>query len=105
MIRPASALLFAMILAGPASASAFCEIKSTKDGFVALRDGPSPQARLLQRMRPGDEVLLGQDRKGPWVAVTYWRGGRFASGRNPTGDPPTARGWMHSGLLVTDSCG
>ena len=92
-------------LPAPARASTFCEIRATRDGFVALRVGPGPSARLLERMKPGDEVLLGQGRQGRWVEVAYWRGGRFARGRNPTGDPPTAKGWMHEGLIADDSCG
>ena len=98
-------VLAALVLAGPAHASSFCEIKATRDGFAALRAGPDPGERELERMRPGDEVMLGQERKGAWVRVTFWRGGRFASGRNPAGDPPTAVGWMHRDLLAKDSCG
>ena len=89
----------------PARASLFCEIKSTRDGFVALRGRPNPDAPLLHRMRPGDEVLLRPERRGAWQRVTYWRGGRFRSGRNPDGDQPTAIGWMHKDLVAPDSCG
>ncbi len=89
----------------PVRASLFCELKPTRDGFVALRAGPSASAPLIQRMRPDDEVMLGERRKGTWVEVTYWRGGRFASGTRPEGDPPTARGWMNAALLKVDSCG
>jgi len=107
--RTARRLLFAsgfLLAAGhPAGASLFCEIKPTRDGFVALRSGPDPTARLLQRMRPGDEVLLRTERRGAWQYVTYWRGGRFRSGHHPTGDPPTALGWMHKDLVAPDSCG
>ena len=107
MVRPAllAGLAAAVLSASPARATAFCDIKPTKDGFVALRDGPSPASRILHRMRPGDEVLLGTERAGPWIKVTYWRGGRFRTGRNPTGDPPTSIGWMNRVLLAPDSCG
>ena len=101
----ASAVLFAGVAGTPAAATVFCEIKATRDGFVALRAGPGPNARLLQRMRPGDEVLLRPEREGAWQSVSYWRGGRFRSGRNPDGDPPTAIGWMHKDLVAPDSCG
>jgi hypothetical protein len=60
---------------------------------------------LLQRMKAGDEVLPGDERQGPWVRVTHWSGGRFASRANATGDKPTARGWMNSRLIEKDSCG
>jgi hypothetical protein len=56
-------------------------------------------------MRPGDEVLLGQGKTGDWIEVTYWRGGRFHSGKNPQGDPPTAKGWMRASMIAEDSCG
>lgn len=94
-------------LAGTISvqASVFCDIKRTRDGFVALRAEPHPRAPLLQRMRPGDEVMLAVGRQGDWVEVVYWRGGRFANRRTPTNHPPTATGWMHSALLGKDSCG
>lgn len=98
-------LALAVGLAGPASATAYCEIRPTRDGFVALRAGPGAGARLLERMRAGDEVLLGQARRGRWVEVTFWRGGRLVAGGPPEGKPPTARGWMHDGLVARDSCG
>lgn len=87
-------------LAAPASATGFCDIRSTRDGFVALRAGPSPDARLLARMRPGDEVMLGHERSGPWQQVTYWSGRTrlaegFARGR---------AGWVHS-RLISQECG
>ena len=105
-MRPLFLVLgFALAGAGPAQASLFCELKPTKDGFVALRAAPSPAARMIQRMRPGDEIMMGQGRKGAWIEVSYWRGGRFARGGSPGGDPPTDRGWMHSGLVAEDSCG
>jgi hypothetical protein len=94
-----------LLVTTPAGASSFCEIKATPDGYVALRVSPDPAARVRARMTPGDEVLLGQERRGKWVHVTYWRGGRFASGKNPAGDPATAIGWMHGDLIAKDSCG
>lgn len=90
-----------LALSLPASATAFCSIPQTRDGFVALRAGPSPNARLLARMRPGDEVMLGIEQTGRWQQVRYWQGqsrhtdGSFARGR---------RGWVH-GRLLGDNCG
>jgi hypothetical protein len=94
-----------LLPAARAGATAYCEIRQTDDGFVALRAGPSARSEMLEKMRPGDEVLLGQGRVGRWVEVTFWRGGRFASGRNPDGDPATAGGWMREDLIAEDSCG
>ena len=81
------------------------EIKATRGGFVALRAAAGPTARLLHRMRPGDEVLFRPERRAEWQRGTYRRGGRFRSGRNPEGDQPTAVGWMHKDLVAPDSCG
>jgi hypothetical protein len=92
-------------LAAPAHATLYCEIRPTRDGFVALRAAPSPDSRMLQRMKPGDEILLGQGKRGPWVEVTYWRGGRFSEGGPPEGKQPTGTGWMNSALIARDSCG
>jgi hypothetical protein len=103
----AAAMLAALLLlpAARAGATAYCEIRQTSDDFVALRAGPSATTEMLEKMRPGDEILLGQGRVGKWVEVTFWRGGRFTSGRNPDGDPATAQGWMHEDLIAEDSCG
>jgi hypothetical protein len=93
------------LLTQDASATIFCDIGKAAAGFAALRAGPSDSAKLLQRKTPDDEVLLGQGKKGDWIEVTYWRDGRFASGKNPQGDPPTAKGWMRSTMIAKDSCG
>ena len=61
-------------IAAPAHATGFCNIKHTFDGFVALRDRPSPKGKLLGRMKPGDEVLIGLGEKGNWIEVTWWKG-------------------------------
>lgn len=101
-------LLVPLVVVGHApgvSATTYCLIKATKDGFVALRERPDAGARLLQRMKAGDEVLPTDERQGPWVRVNHWAGGRFASGTTAKGDKPTARGWMHSRLIEKDSCG
>ena len=108
MGRTMVAMMLAALLVLPAAgagATAYCEIRQTGDGFVALRAGPSAGTAMLEKMTPGDEILLGQGRVGKWVEITFWRGGRFASGTNPAGDPATARGWMREDLIAEDSCG
>ncbi|MBL8589458.1 MAG: SH3 domain-containing protein [Methylobacteriaceae bacterium] len=94
------AFLACLAAVAPAAATEFCGLRPTSDGFVALRAGPSAQARLIARMRVGDEVMLGLDRVGPWIAVRWWRGDTrltrgFATGR---------RGWVH-GALLDEICG
>jgi len=100
-----AAILTAVLFVRIASATSYCEIRATEAGFAALRAGPSERSKLLERMKPGDEILIGQRKSNEWVEVTYWRGGRFRSGKNPQGDPPTAVEWMRSRMIAEDSCG
>jgi len=103
-----SALAAAVVLAGvslsspqPASATAYCQLKATKDGFVALRSGPGAASKLIGRMKPDDEVLLGEGRKGDWQQVTWWRGDdRLVKGQ----DKVAGRGWVHA-KLIAEECG
>ncbi len=89
-----------------AEATTYCDVPRGADGFIALRAGPSPKARLLHRMVEGDEVLPSSfERKGDWVKVTYWRGGRFRIGKDGREDPHTAIGWMNGKLLDDQRCG
>lgn len=57
----------------PASATAFCEVKRTSDGFVALRAGPGASAARIWRLKPGEMVQLDRTRPSPagWRAVIY----------------------------------
>ncbi len=85
--------------AAPASATGFCNLRTSSDGFVALRAGPSPTAKLLARMKPADEVLIGLGRKGRLVEVTWWRG----QDRHEKGYHAIAgRGWVHARLIEED---
>jgi hypothetical protein len=85
----------------PASATAYCQLKATKDGFVALRSGPGASSKLVGRMKAEDEVLLGEGRKGDWQQVTWWRGDdRLVKGQ----DKVAGRGWVHR-KLIAEECG
>lgn len=99
-------LLAAMVVFGggatttPASATGFCPLKRTSDGFVALRTGPSATAPLVGRMRSSDEVLIGLRNKGNWVEVTWWRG----QDRHNKGYHHVAgRGWANA-RLIEENC-
>ena len=84
-----------------AMATAFCQLKETKDGFVALRSGPGSSNKLIGRMKADDEVLLGEGRKGDWQQVTWWRGDdRLVKGQ----DKIAGRGWVHR-KLIAEECG
>lgn len=71
-----SALVLLAALAGlaiPAQATAFCEVRRTSDGFVALRDAPSAGGKRIWRLKPGEMVQIDDTRetgKG-WTAVIY----------------------------------
>jgi len=85
----------------PAFATAYCQLKATKDGFVALRSGPGASSKLVGRMKAEDEVLLGEGRKGDWQQVTWWRGDdRLVKGQ----DKVAGRGWVHY-KLIAEECG
>ena len=72
----------ALLLAPQAAAARYnCGIKPTKDGFVALRDGASPGAKLIAQMKKGELVGLLHPpdyekliRKGGWIYVVYHAG-------------------------------
>lgn len=90
-------------VASEASATAYCSVMQTRDGFVALRAGPSASSRLIAKMRVGDEFQAHSESKGKWMKATWYRGGRFKSG-GPTYDPPSGCGWVHLSL-IGDECG
>lgn len=91
----------AIVSPAPASATAFCNLKKTKDGFVALRASPSPDAKLLARMTARDEVMIGEGEQGKWIEVTWWRGDDRLSKKY--GGHGLA-GWMNRAFL-DDLCG
>lgn len=106
----AALLLFAGLAGGallaiePAAATVFCDVKKTRDGFVALRTSPNPKSKLVARMRFGDEVqaiTTGGNLNG-WMQVIWWKGGRFKSG-GPTYDASSGKGWADRRFI--DECG
>ena len=84
-------------------ATTYCNIKQTKDGFVALRSGPNASSRLVAKMRVGDEIQAHSESRGKWIKATWWKGGRFKGG-GPTPDSSNAAGWVH-GSLIEEDCG
>lgn len=102
LVMGAAALALGL-LATPreAAATAFCNVKKTADGFVALRAGPAPSARMVGRMKAGDEVMLGQGKKGDWVEVTWYRGDdRHSKGFHAK----SGAGWVNR-KLIDEECG
>lgn len=103
MIRPALSCAFGaslsmLIAVAPGYAAHVCDVQRTPDGFVALRAGPSPDARLLARMRPGHMVHGDGRHAGNWSAVTYWSDGQVPIETDPR-FREGLRGWVHSRLI------
>jgi uncharacterized protein YraI len=94
MIVAAAALLVA--LTSPVQATAFCEVRQTSDGFVAMRAGPAASARLVRRLKAGEQVQIDRSvaMRGQWVRVLY-------TGRDKAAMQP---GWVNS-RLISDQCG
>ncbi len=88
----------------PAAATVFCDVKQTRDGFVALRSAPDSKAKLVARMRFGDEVqaITATGNVNGWMQVIWWKGGRFKSG-GPQYDASSGKGWAHRKFI--DECG
>lgn len=88
--------LLAGNLPTPARATAFCEILSTRDGFVALREGPSVGTKLILRLKPGEDVQLDSTRKaqGGFEPVIYWGADRSKM----------VAGWV-ARRLISKECG
>lgn len=79
-----------------AGAATQCKIVRIADGFVALRAGPSANARMIVRMRPGDEVEIQNTRHDPWFDVRRWRGPIPYYKASPH---PISRGYVHKRYL------
>lgn len=90
-----------VLMSHPASATLFCNVRSSADGFVALRAAPDAKAKLIGRMTANDEVMIGLRKKGQWVEVNWYRGEeRHTKGFGAV----SGRGWVHT-KLIEDECG
>ena len=74
-------------LAGPAAAYSgdhfkVCRLDPNGDNFLAFREGPTSQSRLLLKMGPGYDVeVRGQRENGRWFpAATVDSSGKFIFG-------------------------
>jgi hypothetical protein len=86
----------AFLIASPAYATLFCDVKKTKDGFVAVREKPDARSKILVKVPFGEDVQLDSTRneaKG-WAPVIYSgpRRGKMIPG------------WVRSSLIVQE-CG
>lgn len=88
------------------SVGAIIPLRKGGDGFVAVRTAPSVKARMLDKLKPGRELLLCEDSAdGQWVGVVYpepWGGPivtdcRVSSpvaGKPRPYDGPCRSGWV-----------
>lgn len=103
----AALALAAGLVASSGAAEAYsCAVKPSRDGFAALRGGPSTSHPIIARMR-APELLDLMDpttedvvRRGDWVFVRYYPGSR----RTPdatTGvvESRVREGWVHDSLV------
>lgn len=99
-MKRAALAAFLVLVASGASATEFCLVKTTKDGFAALRASPGADARMVARMQAGEEVRVTGRKSGRWQYVSWWKGDtRIARGV----ENPDARGWVHGSLI--EDCG
>lgn len=82
---------FLVAAAEPASATVFCNILKSHDGFVALRAAPNADSRLVARMKEDDEVQMLES-KGRWMQVTHWHGDQRL---DPKTRGNTRTGWVN----------
>lgn len=109
LIARFAALLLSLLLPLFATAGARAEIFSacsvlpTPDGYVALRDSPSPSGRLLARMHPDEIVVIdvkGHDfvRSDGWLRVSHYPGPAFPA-RGAPEFAKVRRGWAKDRLV------
>jgi len=96
---------FLALLPGEAFARYNCGVKKTADGFVALRAAPSPQAKLITRMKPGELVGLlhppnydNPVHQGNWTFVRYVPGSNIDKPNGANHDKGIP-GWVNNALL------
>lgn len=108
IVRP-TAVAFALLWANGGRAEIFsaCTVLPTPDGFVALRDRPSPSGRLIAKMHPGEIVVIDVKdgrlvRSGGWARVSHFPGEAMP---NPgeLNYAKVRRGWAKDKLI--DECG
>ena len=105
LVFASAALAVFAIVPQAAFARYICEIKSTKDGFVALRDKPAATGKLITRMKKGEMVGLLHPpdhekliRKGNWIYVRYVPGALFAKSNEANFDKDVP-GWVNDSLI------
>lgn len=99
----------ALITASPsASATDVCTVQESPDGFVALRDGPSPTSAEIARAKPGEALVIQKNDNGDlietekWISVFHFPGEVIPDEKDPAYSQGRI-GWMHRSFV--DDCG
>ncbi|HRE20367.1 MAG TPA: hypothetical protein PKW21_04960 [Rhabdaerophilum sp.] len=102
------ALVLAVSLSG-ARAEQFtvCTVMKTSDGFAALREKPSRDAKMIVKMLPGEivdmELRNGKViKQGKWFRIAHFPGVEMPNPGDP-GYEKVRRGWAHGSVF--DECG
>lgn len=106
IFRLIAAFLLVGLAPSIAEARYACAVKRTKDGFVALRQGPSARHAEVGRMKPQELVgLLHPDkddivRSGDWLQVLWYPGTRRTADHIPDVSNAKGRsGWVYDRLI------
>ena len=89
ILKTCSAAIAALVLsaaANGANATIFCELKATSDGFVALRAGPSKNARVIGKMKAEDHLQSLMEEKGKWARIEHFHQECYVEAGNPHGE-------------------
>jgi hypothetical protein len=103
-----AAFVAVLLGAGQASATEFCIVQKSADGFVALRAKPSADGALLVRAKPGEAVVIQKSENGDQITSSSWlRVMHFPDTVVPQKNEPSYKrgriGWMHKRYV--DDCG
>lgn len=102
------AALALLLTAQPASATEFCIVQKSADGYVALRAKPSADSKLLVRAKPGEAVVIQKTAGGDQIVSGSWlRVMHYPDTVAPQKSDPAFKlgkaGWMHKRFV--DDCG
>lgn len=84
-----------------------CTVMKTSDGFAALREKPSRDARMIVKMLPGEIVDMELKdgkviKQGKWFRIAHFPGIEMPNPGDP-GYEKVRRGWAHGSVF--DECG
>jgi hypothetical protein len=81
-----------------------CSLKLTRDGFVALRSGPSVSAQRLHKLKPAFHRIFPETQNNAWVFVTVGGYGDPDEEGVPLKERNVGEGYVRSNLIKWSSC-